>query len=94
MEGASVRIDWGYILILQDHRGADLAFLDQVADGLLPSSTGGVVVEDGVGVAEEPGVEVAHCTDWDIPSILRRIYYGYCMLIRQEWREATIYLST
>ena len=39
---------------------ADLAGLNQFAEGFGPATTTGVVVEERVGVADEPGVEVTH----------------------------------
>lgn len=41
-------------------RTAYLTRLNQFANGFWPSFACGIVVEDGVGVAEDPGVEVAH----------------------------------
>lgn len=41
-------------------RRTDLSLVDQISDGILPPSAGGIVVPDGVGVSDDPGVEVAH----------------------------------
>lgn len=41
-------------------RRADLSLVNQISDGILPASAGGIVVPDGVGVSDDPGIEVAH----------------------------------
>lgn len=51
---------WYGIIVGRGGRTAYLTRLDQFADGFWPSFAGGIVVEDGIGVAEDPGVEVAH----------------------------------
>lgn len=53
-------VSWGCRV---DLRGTDLAVLDHLTDGFLPSSAGGVVMPDGVWVAEKPGVEMAHLAE-------------------------------
>lgn len=39
---------------------ADCARLNEIADGVAPAIAGWIVVPDGVGVAEDPSVEMAH----------------------------------
>lgn len=41
----------------------DLAIVNEIADGIFPALAGCVVMEDGVGITNDPGVEVAH--DWN-----------------------------
>jgi hypothetical protein len=44
-----------------DGGGTDLALLDQITDSLLPSSSGGIVMEYGIGIPKQPGIEMTHC---------------------------------
>lgn len=62
VDGTSVRVHWfGWGQRWQVDRGsADLAFLDEITDCLLPSSSGRVVVPDGIGITNQPSVEVPH----------------------------------